>query len=189
MSRQVYVGAGLEHWQIVRKIHAELRHANWQISYDWTAPVGNGHVPWDYGPDNLRRCAVEEILAVKRSNVVVICLLGGRNRGTHNELGAALALDRPVVLWTPQSPFCQDCYVAAERWGEGFRHAGEDFTEVTGGEPSFRVNVKAGPCGRQSVGSSSLVSIDFDCAFYYHPLVTVVRTEGEILRAVERVWR
>ena len=43
--------------------------------------------------------ATREIDAVKAADFVVVLLPGGR--GTHTELGAALALDKPVFLVAP----------------------------------------------------------------------------------------
>lgn len=87
-----YVAGGLERADAVRLIMGRLRDAGIKITYDWTV---HGSV-WQRGHDVVRNTAAAEIEGVQAADVVVITLPGGR--GTHAELGAALAAGKPVVI-------------------------------------------------------------------------------------------
>ena len=55
-----------------------------------------GHEQKDTGPDGYADTALAEIAAVREADVLVVLLPGGY--GTHVEIGAALALGKPVIL-------------------------------------------------------------------------------------------
>lgn len=88
----IYIATSLkravEH-NFVRDALAKHGH---RVSYDWTA---HGSVQ-DEGPDRIREVAHDEMAGVQSARAVIVLLPGGR--GTHAELGAALALDLPVLL-------------------------------------------------------------------------------------------
>jgi hypothetical protein len=63
-----------------------------QITYDWTV-----HGPvWRSGEDRIREVSQLETQGVLDADVVIVLLPGGR--GTHAELGMALAAGKPVIL-------------------------------------------------------------------------------------------
>jgi hypothetical protein len=63
---------------------------DWQLTYDWTL---GGKIE----DDRLRpSVAIAEVEAVKRAAVLLMLVPGGR--GTHVELGVALALDKIVII-------------------------------------------------------------------------------------------
>lgn len=98
-----YIACRIEHaanHNLVRDALAERGH---DITYDWTA---HGHV-WSRGLDELQRVASAEILGVAGASFVVALLPGAGGKGTHVEIGAALALDKPVFMhsYTPDVHF------------------------------------------------------------------------------------
>jgi hypothetical protein len=77
-----------EHNQ-VRDLMARFGH---QITYDWTA-----HGPvWRDGADRIREVSELEMKGVVTADLVIVLLPGGR--GTHAELGMALARGKRVLL-------------------------------------------------------------------------------------------
>jgi len=78
-----------------REGHAQAKQAlealGHELTFDWTVQMGR----FD-NPSVLISIAVYEIEAVKEADYVVVILPG--RLGTHVELGAALALDKPVIL-------------------------------------------------------------------------------------------
>lgn len=87
-----YVATRLERaaeHNLVRDTLMKLGH---EITYDWTV-----HGPvWRDGPERIREVAQRELQGVLDADVVVVLLPGGR--GTHAELGMALAANKPVLL-------------------------------------------------------------------------------------------
>ena len=69
------------------------------ITYDWTA---HGSV-WKDGADRIRKVAQAEMQGVLDADYVVVLLPGGR--GTHTELGMALADGKPVILYGTDDDF------------------------------------------------------------------------------------
>lgn len=69
-----------------------LEAQGWERTLDWTAQNS-------VGPDGYAAIALAEIAAVREADVLVVLLPGGY--GTHVEIGAALALGKPVILHAP----------------------------------------------------------------------------------------
>ena len=72
-----------------------LIEAGHQQTYRWSKHGPAGHL----GAEGLGAVAAAEVEGVAAADVVIVLLPGGR--GTHAELGMALALGKPVVLWDP----------------------------------------------------------------------------------------
>lgn len=87
-----YVATKLENHEAhnrVRDFVAELGH---EVTYDWTA-----HGPvHSHGLERIEEVALAEILGVADADVVVVLWPGGR--GTHVEMGAAIALGKTVLM-------------------------------------------------------------------------------------------
>ena len=73
-----------------RRYFSDLGH---ELTFDWTL------YPYIPDPYVMYTVAMKEIDAVKAADFVVVILPGGR--GTHCELGAALAHDKPVFIIAP----------------------------------------------------------------------------------------
>jgi nucleoside 2-deoxyribosyltransferase len=68
-----------------------LEIQGWERTYTWTD---------DYiSPDDYADIAKAELAGVRQADVLVVLLPGGY--GTHVEIGAALALGKPVILHAP----------------------------------------------------------------------------------------
>jgi hypothetical protein len=93
---QIYVGAKWEEKPRVRALYARLRAAGHVITHDWTQENDEGLL----GNARLRyhlTCAGQDIHAVIRAELVVI-LPHPQGKGMYAELGAALALQRPILI-------------------------------------------------------------------------------------------
>jgi nucleoside 2-deoxyribosyltransferase len=95
-----YIASKLRNAESVKLVSRALADDGHVLTYDWTP-----HGPvWREGWERCRQVAVFETEGVKDADVVIVLLPGGF--GTHTELGAALALGKPVVMWSAyQSDF------------------------------------------------------------------------------------
>lgn len=87
-----YIATSLERadaHNLVRDYLVRLGHT---ITYDWTT---HGSVQME-GIDRIREVALDEMRGVLEADAVIVLLPGGR--GTHTELGMALAARKPVFL-------------------------------------------------------------------------------------------
>lgn len=106
-----YIASRLDNAHKVRKLAAHLKRFGWEQTYDWTL---HGSVQ-GCGEDVLREVSLKELDGVKAADAVVVILPGGR--GTHAELGAALALNIPVFVWGEKDEdFIQDGYTCSFYW-------------------------------------------------------------------------
>ncbi len=88
----VYIATRLENHAKYGLVRDALNKIGVKISYDWTT-----HGPvWRDGEKRIREISIKELDGVKDADVTVIILPGGR--GTHCELGMALALDKKVFI-------------------------------------------------------------------------------------------
>lgn len=92
--RFFYIAARLENANLVKKVRDRLVHEGWNITHDWSI---EGSVTGT--TEALRRAAWDELRGVRTADAVIVLLPGGR--GTHVELGAALILNLPVLVWAP----------------------------------------------------------------------------------------
>lgn len=92
-----YIASRIENSENVSALHALLRAAGWVCTYDWTT---HGSVRGEgVTRDTLHRVADAEMNGVTDADVVIVLLPGGR--GTHVEMGGAIACGIPIVLWSP----------------------------------------------------------------------------------------
>jgi hypothetical protein len=87
-----YIASGLANIEAVKTVQGILNDANMACTYNWTE---HGSV-WERGRKIVENVAKFELDGVAQADVVIVLLPGGR--GTHVELGAALAFGKPVVL-------------------------------------------------------------------------------------------
>lgn len=86
-----YVASKLENQKRVAKLIAGLEAIGWECTYDWTT---HGSVATT--PDKWGTVAEGELSGVREADVVIVWMPGGR--GTHVELGAALALNKLMLM-------------------------------------------------------------------------------------------
>jgi len=92
-KRSFYMASGLENATEVKTLAAPLKQAGWSQTYDWTT---HGSVQKEE-QQRISEVAVAELQGVLDCSVLIVVLPGGR--GTHTELGAALACGKPVILY------------------------------------------------------------------------------------------
>jgi nucleoside 2-deoxyribosyltransferase len=103
-----YIASRLENAATVRKLATRLNAEGWVQTYDWTQ---HGSVEGE-SVERISEVAQAEIQGVKDAELVIVLLPGGR--GTHVELGAAIALGKPVFLYAERERhFYQDGRICA----------------------------------------------------------------------------
>lgn len=88
----IYVASSIKNIDWVREVQEIIRDQGAEIAYDWTA---HGDVTGQ-GAERCTEVAQSEIEAVRRADGLIVLLPGGR--GTHIEIGIALALEKPVLV-------------------------------------------------------------------------------------------
>jgi len=91
---KVYIATRLENIELQRRAADALREGGSTITYDW----GEHGPVWTEGRERCREVAQAELRGVVEADLVFVLLPGGR--GTHIELGAALALDKVAILYS-----------------------------------------------------------------------------------------
>lgn len=87
-----YIASSLKNYRQVRALSQRLKGAGWVHTYDWTQ-----HCPEDVqDAEALRFIAEAECAGVRQADMLIV--LTPRGRGTHTELGMALALQKEVYL-------------------------------------------------------------------------------------------
>lgn len=87
-----YIATGLANHAAHNAVRDALAALGHEITYDWTT-----HGPvWRQGKAVIRTTSVAETDGVRAADFVVVLLPGGR--GTHAELGMALAFGKPTLI-------------------------------------------------------------------------------------------
>lgn len=86
-----YIGSGFKNCALVNYYAKVLEENGWEYTYSWTK-----HICDDVTEDDLIKYARLEQKGIIDSDVVIILLPAGR--GTHIELGMALALNKKIFL-------------------------------------------------------------------------------------------
>lgn len=90
-ERRMYLGSSIDNIEKTKLLIHSLGRHNWRITHDWTI---QGVIEQDH---LLSAHAIAMLHGVMRADVVGIILPGGR--GTHVELGAAIATNKPCILF------------------------------------------------------------------------------------------
>lgn len=113
---KVYVGTALKRVPDCNEVQELFKAKGHEISYDWTAGV----IPLDErSPAYLAECSMEEVEAIRVSDAVVMLLPGGR--GTHVEIGLALALRKPLYLAAASARYFAQEHASAFYYHPGVR--------------------------------------------------------------------
>ncbi|MFD2045680.1 nucleoside 2-deoxyribosyltransferase [Ornithinibacillus salinisoli] len=89
-----YIASGLSNKELVRYVSEKLIEKGYIHTYDWTQ---NNRATDE---ETLREIGELEKKAVAESDMLIVLLPGGK--GTHTELGLALALNKPVYLYSSE---------------------------------------------------------------------------------------
>lgn len=87
-----YIASSLSNYEKVSNLSCLLKNAGWEHTFDWTLHC---HVK-EIVVETLKAIAEKEYEGIKNSDIVII--LTPQGRGTHTELGMALALNKKVYL-------------------------------------------------------------------------------------------
>jgi nucleoside 2-deoxyribosyltransferase len=89
-----YIATRLENHVQHNALRDLLNGMGHSITYDWTL-----HGPvWKRGIETIRQVAANEENGIHDADVVFVLLPGGR--GTHVELGMAIAVNTSVIIWS-----------------------------------------------------------------------------------------
>jgi nucleoside 2-deoxyribosyltransferase len=99
--KSFYIATRLENHAQHNRVRDELHARGYKITYDWTT-----HGPaWPQGMAYVREVMRQERKGVLDADFVVVLLPGGK--GTHVELGIAIAKQIPVFLVTEDLSFLE----------------------------------------------------------------------------------
>ena len=85
-----YIGSGMKNRELVNYYSKILKEKGWNQTYNWAENDGEETL------EDMIEYAKLESQAIVNSDVVIVLLPAGR--GTHVELGMALALDKKIFL-------------------------------------------------------------------------------------------
>lgn len=88
-----YIASKLENCEQVQYLRDRLKEYGWIHTYDWTQ---HGSVK-SISTEKLREVALKELQGIVDADIVI--MLTPQGRGTHVELGMALALNKNVFIW------------------------------------------------------------------------------------------
>lgn len=88
-----YIGSSFKNYELVNYVSKKLESRGWVHTYNWAKNISN-----DETKEDMIQYSLLEKKAIEQSDVVIILLPAGR--GTHIELGMALALNKKVYLWS-----------------------------------------------------------------------------------------
>ena len=97
-TKTFYIATGLDHAAEHNVVRDAMIREGYKITHDWTATGGSAQAQ---GPAAIREAALAEMRGVLTADVVIVLLPGGR--GTHTELGMAIAAQRMVVVHSPNA--------------------------------------------------------------------------------------
>ena len=116
-SVRFYIASRLENHERVNNLAHRLKRFGWEHTYDWTV---HGSVK-ETDVETLKAVGQKEYDGVKNADVVIV--LTPQGRGTHVELGMAIALNKMVYLCHEDDKYfhCDD-NTSAFYWLPNVRH-------------------------------------------------------------------
>ena len=104
MSKRFYLSTRRDRSAKVAPLLEALKAKGWERTFDWADREASSES--EYGD-----LAVAEITGIREADVVIVILPGGR--GTHVEIGVALAMGKPVILHAPNRKTLESPYPCA----------------------------------------------------------------------------
>jgi nucleoside 2-deoxyribosyltransferase len=92
MPKRFYLATRKDRSEQAEPLLQALKAQGWERTFEWTAQD-------EASTDGYADVAVKELAGVRKADVLIVLLPGGF--GTHVEIGAALALGKPVILHAP----------------------------------------------------------------------------------------
>lgn len=102
MVKRYYLSTRKDRSAEADSLSATLKARGWERTFTWTPDDGEG-------PEEHAAIAKAELQGVRDADVLVVLLPGGY--GTHVEIGAALALGKPVILHAPDQKTLETPYL------------------------------------------------------------------------------
>lgn len=99
-----YIATSLANAARAKTLKFLLDRNGHHCTYNWMAHGAAGHL----GEAALADIAIQEFYGVTVADVIIVLLPGGK--GTHTELGMAIAMGKPIVIWDETKPewVCDD---------------------------------------------------------------------------------
>ncbi len=101
MPKRFYLATQKDRGEQAAPLVEALKAHGWERTFDWTNQDGAG-------PKGHADIALAELAGVREADVLIVLLPGGF--GTHVEIGAALALGKPVILYAPDNKTLETPY-------------------------------------------------------------------------------
>lgn len=112
VAKRFYLATRKDRGAQANAIVQALEARGWERTYAWN---GNDNE----GPEALSELAKAELKGVQASDVLIVLLPGGY--GTHVEIGAALALGKPVILHAPDHKTLETPYPCVFHYHPGVK--------------------------------------------------------------------
>jgi len=112
-----YIASKLENYEQVQDLAELLKNFGWEHTYDWTV---HGSIK-ETNMETLKSVGQKEIDGVKNADIVIV--LTPQGRGTHVELGIAIALNKIVYIYHADDKYfkCDD-NTSAFYWLQNVNH-------------------------------------------------------------------
>jgi len=112
-----YIASNLKNHEQVKSLATLLKLSGWEHTYDWTV---HGSIK-EIDVETLKSIGLKEYEGVKNSDIVIVSAPQGR--GTHVELGMAIALNKVVYIYhTDDKYFRCDDNTSAFYWLPNINH-------------------------------------------------------------------
>jgi nucleoside 2-deoxyribosyltransferase len=112
MLKRFYLSTRLDRIALAAPLLRTLAARGWERTFDWDGQDIST-------PGELADLAVAELTGIREADVFIVLLPGGR--GTHIEIGAALALGKPVILYAPDRETLVEPYRCAFYYHPGVK--------------------------------------------------------------------
>jgi nucleoside 2-deoxyribosyltransferase len=104
MSKRFYVSTQKDRNAELAPLLEALRTKGWERTFDWGGREASSESEY-------ADLAMAEIAGIRDADAVIVILPGGR--GTHVEIGAALAMGKPVIIHAPNRKTLETPYPCA----------------------------------------------------------------------------
>ncbi len=104
MNKRFYLSTRKDSNAEAEPLLEALKANGWARTFDWANRGASGHSEY-------ADLAVAEIAGIRDADVLIVLLPGGY--GTHVEIGASLALGKPVILHAPNREILETPYACA----------------------------------------------------------------------------
>ncbi len=92
MSKRFYLSTRLDRSGQATELLAKLKTRGWERTFEWETSE-------PLTIEEFSKLACSQMAAISEADIVIVLLPGGR--GTYAEVGASLALGKPVIVYAP----------------------------------------------------------------------------------------